>query len=167
MNYEPAFNLLIDVEAGFTDDPRDNGNWTGGKRGVGQLKGTKYGISAASYPQLDIRNLTLADAKAIYLRDFWNKLRLDQLPECVRFDIFDAAVNSGPYQAAKFLQRAAGVEADGLIGPVTIKAANAMEPEQLDSRISGFRLLFICDLRTFPDFGKGWARRIANNLILD
>lgn len=167
MNFDQAFTQLIRVEAGFTDDPRDNGNWTGGKRGVGQLKGTKYGIAANTYPHLDIRNLTLGDAKGIYFRDFWSKLKLDSLPDCVRFDLFDAAVNSGTQRAAKFLQRAAGVTDDGIIGPASIKAANAMNPEQLDSRLSGFRLLFICDQPVFPDFGRGWTRRIANNLIVD
>jgi lysozyme family protein len=55
-----AFELLVGHEGGFTDDPRDTGSWTGGNAGAGQLKGRKYGISAASYPNLDIKNLQLA-----------------------------------------------------------------------------------------------------------
>lgn len=167
MNFDTAFKLLIEHEKGYTDDPNDPGNWTGGKVGAGQLLGTKYGIAANTYPNLDIRNLTLDQAKAIYRRDWWDQLKLDQLPEAVRFDLFDAAVNSGISQAAKFLQRAAGVDDDGRIGPKTVAAANAMDPEQLDSRLSGYRLLFLANLSTWPNFGKGWVRRVANNLIED
>lgn len=167
MNFEKAFEILIGHEGGYTDNPKDPGNWTGGKQGVGVLKGTKFGIAANTYPDEDIKNLTVPRAKYLYLRDFWNKLSLDKLPECVRFDLFDAAVNSGVKQSAKFLQRAAGVADDGVIGPATIAAANKIDPEQLDSRISGYRLLFLTDLKVFPDFGKGWVRRVANNLVSD
>lgn len=167
MDFDTAFDLLIGHEQGFTDDRADPGNWTGGKVGAGVLKGTKYGIAANTYPDLDIRQLTLAQAKAIYRRDWWDRLKLDQLPAAVRFDLFDAAVNSGRVQAAKLLQRAAGVADDGKIGPATIAAANAMDPEQLDARLSGYRLLFLADLQTWPHFGKGWVRRVATNLIQD
>ena len=167
MNFETAFEILIGHEGGYTDNPKDPGNWTGGKQGAGVLKGTKFGIAANTYPDEDIKNLTVPRAKYLYLRDFWNKLSLDKLPECVRFDLFDAAVNSGVQQSAKFLQRAAGVVDAGVIGPATIAAANKIDPEQMDSRISGYRLMFLADLKVFPDFGKGWVRRVANNLVTD
>ena len=167
MDFPDAFEKLIGHEGSFSDNPKDPGNWTGGKPGAGILKGTKFGIAANTYPDLDIKNLTVTQARAIYLRDYWNRLQLTSLPACVRFDLFDAAVNSGVTRAAKFLQQAAGVKDDGVIGIVTIKAANAMDPEQLDSRISGYRLLFLADLPVFPSFGKGWVRRVARNLIED
>lgn len=69
--FDAAFALTVGEEGGFSQDPRDGGNWTGGAPGKGSLRGTKYGISAASYPTLHIDALTLADAKAIYRRDFW------------------------------------------------------------------------------------------------
>ncbi len=167
MNFDQAFERLIGHEGGFTDNPKDPGNWTGGKVGVGQLKGTKYGLAANTYPSLDIRNLTREQVRPIYKRDWWDKLKLDLLPAAVRFDVFDAAVNSSIPQAVKFLQRAAGAKDDGVMGPATVAAANAMDPEQLDSRLSGYRLLFLADLKTWPDFARGWARRIASNLIED
>ena len=58
MNFDKAFELLIGHEGGYTTNPKDAGNWTGGKQGVGVNKGTKYGIAANSYPSLDIKNLT-------------------------------------------------------------------------------------------------------------
>lgn len=167
MDFPEAFEKLIGHEGGYTDNPKDPGNWTGGKPGAGILKGTKFGIAANTYPSLNIKSLTVDQARTIYLHYYWNRLQLNSLPPFVRFDLFDAAVNSGVSRAAKFLQQAAGVKADGVIGIVTIKAANAMDPEQLDSRISGYRLLFLADLAVFPSFGKGWVRRVANNLIED
>src|SRR4051812_50136311 len=72
MNYTPefneSFNRLIDVEKGLSNDPNDPGNWTGGRVGGGILKGTKYGISAATYPPIHIADPTGGAAKAIY----WN-----------------------------------------------------------------------------------------------
>jgi lysozyme family protein len=170
MKFDDAFEKLIGHEGGFTESPKDPGNWTGGKVGVGICKGTKFGISAKSYPDLDIKNLTLEQAKSIYRRDFWEKCWTDKLPECVRFDVFDAAVNSGVRQAGKFVQLAAGMdgqEVDGMIGSNSIKAVAKIDPQVLDKRISGYRLKYMASLKIWPDFGRGWAARIATNLIED
>ena len=155
MNFDQAFDLVIGHEGGYVNDKRDPGGET------------KYGISKRAFPFLDIKNLTLEHAKEIYRQDYWNRLKLDQLPECVRFDLFDAAVNSGVKAAGKMLQKACEVIPDGIIGPQTISAANSMDPEQLDSRLSGQRLLFLTELPTFPTYGRGWVKRVATNLITD
>jgi lysozyme family protein len=155
VTFDEAFEHVIGSEGGYSNNPKDPGGET------------KFGISKRSYPNEDIRNLTLDRAREIYRRDFWDKLYLDNLPDVIRFDLFDAAVNSGVKQAIKFLQKACGVNADGKIGSITIGAANRIDPEQLDSRISGYRLLFLADLKTFPAFGRGWCRRVANNLLSD
>lgn len=155
MNFDNAFKLVIESEGGYVSDPRDPGGET------------KYGISKRAYPNVDIKNLTIDQAKQIYLRDYWNKLQLDRLPDVIRFDLFDAAVNSGLMTSAKLLQRACNVQDDGIIGSRTVDAANAMNPLILDKRLSGYRLLYICDIKTFPTFGRGWVRRVANNLIED
>jgi len=169
MNFEQAFTALIGNEGNYTLNHKDRGNWTGGMSGAGQLRGTKYGISAASYPAVDIKNLTLEAAKAIYFRDFWNPLFPDILPDIVRFDVFDTAVNSGVERAAKLLQKALGVVADGDIGPKTKAAIIAADSKTLDKRFSGQRLLFITGLpqSQWEAFGKGWVNRIAGNLIND
>jgi lysozyme family protein len=71
-NFDPAFQFIIlNHEGGFQKLPNDKGNWTGGKIGVGVLKGTKYGISAARFPELDIENLTVAAAEEIYRAQYW------------------------------------------------------------------------------------------------
>lgn len=164
MTFDEAFHLLLGHEGGFTDDPRDPGNWTGGRVGAGELRGTKFGIAANTYPDEDIRNLTVERAKAIYRRDFWNPARADDLPAEVRYAVFDAAVNSGVRQAVRWLQRAVGVRDDGVIGPVTLAAVNATEPQALLRRMLSQRLRFMTDLSSWPSFGRGWARRIASLL---
>jgi lysozyme family protein len=167
MDFDQAFTVLIEHEKGYSDNPKDPGNWTGGKVGVGILKGTKYGIAANTYPDLDIKNLTPEQAKAIYLRDFWNAMKLGLLPIQVRFDMFDTAVHSSVKMASKLLQRAAGVKDDGDIGPITLAAATRIPGDLLDKRFNGQRLRFLADLKVWPDFARGWARRIATNLIDD
>jgi lysozyme family protein len=164
--FDTAFAAVVGVEGGFTADPRDPGNWTGGKAGAGVCKGTKYGVSAASYPTTDIANLTLDDAKAIYKRDFWDRLQADRLDADLAFQAFDAAVNCGVGAAAKWLQRAGRVNpVDGVIGPQSLAAITALEPWRVAMRLDAYRLLSNAQAGTFPTYGKGWSVRVANNLI--
>lgn len=106
--FREAFTATVQDEGVFSDDPHDPGNWTGGKRGVGALKGSKYGISAASYPHLDIYNLTLQQAMDIYRRDFWEALRCQVIATFDRplaCKLFNLGVNCGVGRAARMLQR--------------------------------------------------------------
>ncbi len=167
MKFDEAFDVLIGNEGEFTRDPRDRGNWTSGKIDNGELKGTKFGISAMTYPLVDIKNLTLDKAKAIYKRDFWNKMNADKLPKAILFDLFDMAVNSGVSTACRTLQRAVGSTPDGVIGPKTVANIALMDEQLVDKRFAAQRLLFLCDMATWPSFGKGWVRRVANNLMSD
>lgn len=164
MTFDEAFTLLIGNEGGFQKDRADAGNWTGGKVGVGILRGTKYGISAKSYPSEDIEALTLDRAKFIYRRDFWNPAHCDQVPEIVRFDLFDTAVHSGIVTGVKMLQRAAGVLDDGVFGPKTAAAVATYEPYRLLLHFNAERLDYLNDLSSWPSFGRGWTERIANNM---
>jgi lysozyme family protein len=119
MTFDHALTHVGIMEGKFSMDAFDRGNWTEGKRGQGVLKGTKYGISAAAYPHLDIRKLTWEQARIIYLADYWEKYRLDEIAEQLRLPFFDALVNHGGF-AVKLLQRAVGADDDGAIGPITI-----------------------------------------------
>lgn len=167
MTFDDAFEKLIGHEGGYSDDPRDSGNWTGGKIHSGELRGTKYGIAANTFPKLDIKNLTLDQAKDIYKRNYWDKIITPDIPLNVRFTLFDMAVNSGIGFAVKILQRALCVEDDGDIGPQTLAALKANSPKLLANRINANRLLAMTEMSGWPTFGKGWARRIANNIIYD
>ena len=164
MNFDKAFEILIGHEGGYTDRRADPGNWTGGKVGVGTLKGTKYGIAANSYPNLDIKNLTLAEAKAIYKRDYWDKARCDELPQELAFHVFDMVVNSGASRGIKLLQKTVGTKEDGLIGPATLAAVKKLNPLDAVLIYNANRIQFYTSLSTFGTFGKGWMNRVANNL---
>lgn len=152
MTYDEAFELLIGHEGGYVNHPKDPGGET------------KYGISKRAYPGEDIAGLTLERAKAIYRRDYWDRVEAEALPPEVRFDVFDVAVNSGVSTAVKMLQRAAFAEVDGVIGPKTRLALKSMNPLVLLARVNGARLAYLADLPTWPAFGRGWAKRIASNL---
>lgn len=152
VRFDAAFKKLINHEGGYVNHPRDPGGET------------KFGITKRSYPHLDIKTLTLDEARAIYRRDFWDALQCDALPAAVRFQVFDAAVNSGRGNAARWLQAAVDVATDGYVGPITLQAALSYSPAALIARFNAERLAFMTRLTTWPTFGKGWARRIAENL---
>lgn len=166
MNFDKAFELLIGHEGGYTSLRSDPGNWTGGKVGVGVLKGTKYGIAANSYPNEDIKNLTLARAKQIYKRDYWDKVWGDKLPDSFAFHVFDMSVNSGISRSVKLLQKTVGSAQDGIMGPATLRAVQAMDVNAAIMLYNANRLKFYTSLSTFGTFGKGWTNRVAKNLEL-
>lgn len=153
MDFDQAFDRLIGHEGGYVDDPHDPGGET------------KYGISKRAYPNEDIRGMTLERAKMIYRRDFWNAVRGEELPSALKFPMFDAAVNSGSKQAIKWLQQAVRVVDDGIFGSKTMMGVRIADPARTAARIAGYRLKFMADLGAWSSFSRGWARRIAENLI--
>ena len=165
MNFDDAFEKLIGHEGGLSMTPNDRGNWTGGRRDIGLLNGTKFGISAASYPSLDIENITLAKAKAIYRADYWGPAGCDSVPDPIKYPLFDLAVNSGPGRAAKFLQKAVGEIEDGAIGPRTLLALGTLHPQLVLRRMDAHRLLLMASDPAWPAFGRGWVIRVATNAL--
>lgn len=151
--FQRAFERTVGHEGGYVNNPADPGGET------------KFGISKRSYPAEDIPNLTLERARQIYFRDFWNTTRCEYLPGFVSLELFDAAVNHGPKPAIRLVQRALRVTDDGVVGPVTIAAADAIHPAVFDARFNGERLMLYCALAGWPDFGRGWVRRVARNLL--
>lgn len=152
MNFDDAFDRLMGHEGGYSNDPNDPGGET------------KWGISKRSYPDLDIKSLTRMDAKEIYRRDFWDRVHGEDLHDGVAFQCFDFAVNSGIQTAIRQLQRALGVADDGWWGPVSAAAAKAMSETDTIMRLNAERLDFMTRLSVWPNFSRGWARRIAQNL---
>ncbi len=164
MIYDDAFARVIGHEGKFQNDPKDRGNWTTGVIGKGELKGTKFGVSAMSYPFLDIRNLTLDEAKAIYRRDFWLRVDGDKLHDALAYQLFDAAINHGIGNAIRMLQRAVGVADDGGMGPITHAAVKARGTDDTLKLFNAERIEFFTKISTFDRFGRGWMRRVAQNL---
>lgn len=156
MNFDTAFHKLLGHEGGFVDHPSDPGgatNW-----GVTQAVARANGYTG------HMRDFPVDMAKAIYWRQYWVPIKADDLPPAIRYAVFDAAVNSGAKQAVKWLQRAIGVNDDGVVGPQTMTFARAANPDFVLRRMLGDRLQFMTDLKTWQAFGRGWARRIAEVL---
>lgn len=154
MNFDQAFDILLRHEGGFSDHAAD----PGGK--------TRFGITEAVAREVgyrgDMHELPLSLAKRIYKGSYWDAVRAEELPEAIRYAVFDAAVNSGPRQAIRWLQRAAGVKDDGIIGPKTLAAVRTADPERLLRLVLAQRLRFMTGLPNWTAFGRGWARRIAD-----
>lgn len=154
MNFDQAFERLIGHEGGYSDDPIDPGGET------------KYGISKRAYPGENILAMTLGRAQQIYRRDYWGPAGCDAVPDGIKFDLFDMAVNSGVRAAVKTLQRAVGETSDGIIGPRTLQAIQSLPASRLVARFNGHRMAYIT---AQPDewwrrFGRGLMNRIASNL---
>jgi lysozyme family protein len=145
MSFEQAVAIVLKHEGGYSNDPRDPGGET------------RFGISKRAYPDLDIRNLKVADAENIYRRDYWDTLRPDELPQELAICLFDCAVNMGRDKAIRLLQRACGVAQDGVMGGNTIAAANRLVDPVV--RFSAERVIAYTGIRGFDTFGKGWLRR--------
>lgn len=159
-NFSRCLAFTLRAEGGFTDNPADPGNWTGGQAGAGVLRGTNFGISAAAYPELDIANLTEAMAAEIYRRDYWAPLQGDALALPVALVAFDAAVNAGLRRAILWLQQAAGVSADGVFGPETLASIQAANALALAREALTRRIDFYARLPGWGSFGLGWSRRV-------
>ena len=153
MTFDEAFARMVKHEGGYVDHRADPGGET------------RYGISKRSYPHLDIKSLTLAQAREIYLRDFWDAAGCTAVPDGIKFDLFDTAVNSGCNRAVRLLQRACCAAEDGQLGPRTLQAINSMHPMTLVARYNAARLAFMAGLPNWPAFGRGWANRIASNIL--
>lgn len=154
MDFDTAFHKLLGHEGGFVDHPSDPGGATcwGITERVARLRGY---VGA-------MQDLPVEFAKGVYLADYWNAVQAEKLPPELRYPLFDAAVNSGVTQAVVWLQRALKVLDDGKLGPQTLLAALQTPVDQTVSRMLSQRLRFMTNLTSWPDFGKGWARRIAD-----
>lgn len=159
MKFDKAFDLLIGHEGGYSNNPADPGGET--------MWGVTFRVARGWGYMGPMKDLPRDTAKEIYKALYWDKVRASELPEAVRFDVFDAAVNSGAGQAVRFLQRATGTTDDGRLGPVTLRAVISMDPQLLDKRLNGYRLRYMTELKNWPPFARGWAARIATNLIED
>ena len=149
-----AVTHTLQLEGGYVNDPNDPGGET------------KYGISKRAYPQVDIRNLTLEKATTIYFNDYWTKIRGDSLPLGLSRVVFDMAVNAGPYQAIRLLQKVVGVKQDGVLGEKTLaavgdKAASGWSGRRALVRdYSTERILFYSKLGGWEHYSRGWTKRV-------
>ncbi len=155
-NFDQSLASVLKHEGGFVNHPKDPGG------------ATNKGITIATFRSYvkrngtvnDLRRITDAQVAKVYKKQYWDKVKGDDLPSGVDYAVVDFAVNSGPSRSAKFLQRAVGAKADGMIGPATLNAVNTKEPVVLVATLCDARLAWLEGLRTFKTFGRGWTRRV-------
>ena len=153
MNFDDAFASLMSVEGGFWDDP------VGGPTmyGVTERVARAWGYAG------DMRTLPLTTARSIAKSEYWDRFKCDQFPYAIGYQVFDAAYNGG--RPAQWLQLAVGATADGIIGAQTIAAVRAADPARVILSFNASRIKYLTSLKNWPGNSKGWALRIAENLL--
>jgi lysozyme family protein len=151
-----AVSRVLKNEGEYSNDPRDPGGET--------MWGITRRTASANGYNGEMRFLPKEEAIRIYREAYWEPLRCDDFPFPVAFQLFDAGVNSGTIQATKWLQRALGVDDDGVIGPITLSAAGKIQPLLFGFNFIRRRQEFQQKLPTWPAFGKGWTNRNFANL---
>jgi lysozyme family protein len=156
--FDDCLKPLLVHEGGNDDDPQDPGGRT--SRGITQSEYDRYRIQHGLAPQ-DVWSAADSEVRWIYLFNYWNMMKCDQLPAGVDYCVFDYGVNSGISRAAKILQKVLGVPVDGVIGPATITNVTAHRtPISVINAVCDERLAFLRALKTWPHFGTGWGRRV-------
>lgn len=153
--FDAALAFVLRWEGGLVDDPADPGGLT------------NHGISQRAYPDLNIRALTPQEIAQIYLRDYWVATRCPEMPAPLALMVFDSAVNQGARRAAEFLQQAAGVRVDGVLGPRTMEAAQRVwtaDPAKTLRELAARRMAHYATRPHWHRFGLGWTRRLFDAL---
>lgn len=157
-NFKPSLALVLKSEGGFVNHPSDPGGMTN----LGVTRNVWREWTKRDVDEAEMRALTPELVEPMYKARYWDAVKADDLPRGIDYAVFDAAVNMGPGRAAKLLQAALGVTADGVIGRATIAAATAADPAELLEAFSLGKEAFYQSLPTFGTFGKGWLNRVAH-----
>lgn len=168
---EERLDEVLLSEGGFQKMPDDNGNWTGGKKGKGKLIGTNKGITpkalanfrkvdVSTITEDDIKNITDEEARNLYKQEYYYGPKIDKLPLELQGSVLDMAITSGPGRAIKLLQKAAGVEADGVIGDKTIEVAQNVNLNNYADARQGYYNQIVEKNPSQKKFAKGWENRV-------
>ena len=157
--FSEALEVILHHEGGYVNHPKDPGGETNlgvTKRVYEEWGGTK-----------EMKDLTVEDVEPIYKKNYWDKIKGDDLPDGLDLCVFDFGVNAGPGRAAKFLQKLLGVTQDGGIGPQTLGALQSAigedkvtQTREMIEKYQSMRQEYYEGLSTFDTFGKGWTRRV-------
>lgn len=156
-NFTASLAALLKHEGGFVNHPDDPGGMTN----LGVTKAVWEAWVRHPVDEKAMRALTPVDVAPLYKMKYWDKIKGDDLPTGLDYIVFDAAVNSGPGRAIKWLQECLGVTVDGVIGANTMIAVHSKSVDDLTAAYQAKRLAFLKDLPTWNTFGKGWERRVA------
>jgi len=157
-NFPAALALVLQSEGNFVNHKNDPGGMTN----LGVTRNVWRDWVNRDVDEAEMRSLTPELVTPLYKQRYWDACHCSDLPRGVDYAVFDSAVNMGPGRAAKLLQTALGVTADGAIGRATIAAATAADPVELLEAFSLGKEAFYKSLPTFGVFGKGWLNRVAH-----
>ena len=154
--FSEALEVILHHEGGYVNHPKDPGGET------------NLGVTKRVYEEFggekEMKDLTKEDVEPIYKKNYWDRVKGDDLPEGLDLCIFDFAVNAGPGRAAKFIQRLVGTTVDGGIGPNTLKCIDDYVKEssvaETIEKYQSMRQEYYEGLSTFETFGRGWTRRV-------
>jgi lysozyme family protein len=161
-NYNKCLETILHHEGGYVNHPKDPGGET------------NLGVTKRVYEEWggdkDMKDLLVEDVAPIYKKNYWDKLKGDNLPDGLDLCVFDFGVNAGPGRSAKYLQKMIGTVADGGIGPNTLKKVDEyVDKHGLANTIANFqeaRQGYYERLKTFETFGRGWTRRVVETTKL-
>ena len=155
-NWEKCLKMILHHEGGYVNHPKDPGGETNlgvTKRVYEEWGGTK-----------DMKDLTVEDVSPIYKKNYWDRVKGDELPSGLDLCVFDFGVNAGTRRAAKYLQSLVGTTVDGGIGPNSLRAINEhIDRWSVERTIDDYqanRQKYYEKLKTFETFGRGWTRRV-------
>jgi lysozyme family protein len=155
--FDEALKRVLLHEGGYSNHPSDPGGPT--NFGITIYDYRRYVKPAAT--AADVRTMKVDDAKQIYRTKYWRAMRCDELPAGLDYAVFDYGVNSGTTRAAKVLQRILGLADDGKMTDAVIAAVKTSDATKLVVALCDERLRFLQSLKTWPVFGGGWGRRVA------
>lgn len=154
-NFETALEMVLEYEGGYVNHPKD----PGGETNLGVTKRTWAKWLGRDINEGEMKELTPEDVADLYKKEYWDRLKCDNLPTGLDFFCFDWGVNSGTGRSAKALQRIISVAQDGAIGPKTLRALEDHNAKEVVDLMHSRRQEFYENLTTFETFGKGWTRR--------
>jgi lysozyme family protein len=147
-----CINVILKNEGGYVNNIYDPGGET------------NFGICKRQYPDIDIKNLTRDRAAEIYFKDYWSKMKLEQIDdEELALQLFDMGVNAGTGTAVKIIQRIVGADVDGVIGPQTARMINESDLNLADLYKQERKKYYFSLARNKPNlqvFIAGWLNRI-------
>ena len=156
-NFDQALAAILHHEGGYVDHPKD----PGGRTNLGCTQRVWEEWVGHPVDEKAMRGLTPELVAPLYKAKYWDRIKGDELPTGVDYVVFDAAINSGPGRAAKWLQTVVGAVPDGAIGAGTLAKVAAMPAADIVEKYQETRLQFLQSLPTWDTFGKGWGRRVA------
>lgn len=166
-NFDRCLDLVLAHEGGFTADKRDNGNkLPDGRQGSTMMGVTQYNWELYVGHKVthdDMKKLTRANVYPFYKKLYWDAVRADELATGVDYIAFDFAVNAGPLKSRAMIQQAIGVYADGIWGPITMKALKDTPAKDIINKFSHVKEVWYRSLEKFPIYGQGWLRRVRES----